>query len=236
MQKNILITGVSSGIGEAAARYLSEQGYSLVLTSRREDKLKKLTEELPGEALYYPLDLGELECIDGIFGFCRDKNIKLDGLVHCAGIGGGSPIRALNIQSVEYMMKINYLSFVELVKGYAVRKHSNDGGSIVVISSLASHTCLGGTGQYAASKSAVNAMVKVMSKEYARRRIRVNAILPGMVRTPMTMHTTDEAVRESQPYGFIDSEQVAYMIEFLLSDKSLYVTGSEIPISGGMSF
>lgn len=236
MGKNILVTGASSGIGEATARYLSEQGYSLVITARREDKLQKLAEELPASVLVYPMDMLELDSIQGIFEFCREKEIKLDGLVHCAGIGGKNPIRTANIQDLEQVMRINYLAFVELMKGYTARKVSNDNGSIVAISSLASHTCYGGTGGYAASKNALNAIVKVMAKEYARRKIRVNAILPAMVKTPMTESDAEEEVKKNQPYGFIEAKQIAYMIEFLLSDKSRFVTGSEIPISGGMQF
>ena len=104
----------------------------------------------------------------------------------------------------------------------------------MALSSMASYTSDSGMMAYAGAKSAINTAIKVVSKECAKRKIRANAVLPGMVFTPMTTDGTDEYVKENQPFGFIEKEQVAYLIEFLLSDKSRYITGSEIPISGGI--
>lgn len=237
MGKNILITGASSGIGEQTTRYLSELGYHVVLVARNINKLEELKKELPNECDIFSFDLNNLEKIEDIFLFCKKLNLKLDGLVHCAGIGGSAPIRANDIDLMKSIMTTNYFSFVELSKYFSNRGYSNNGGSIVVISSLAAETCFRGTGNYAASKNAINTMVKVMSKEFVRREIRVNSIMPAYVRTPMTEHIEEfNDIKEQQPYGFIDPLAISYMIEFLLSNKSKYITGANIPISAGMEF
>lgn len=132
--------------------------------------------------------------------------------------------------------RLNYEAFVELVKYFSERRYSTKGSSIVAISSLASVTCRATALNYSSSKAAVNAAVKVMAKELGRRSIRVNSILPGYVITPMTAgdRLTND-VKNTQPFGFIEPEYIAYMVEFLLSDKAKFITGANIPISGGMS-
>lgn len=84
MQKSILVTVASSGIGEAVVRHLSSQGYIVVLVARNENKMKQLTEQLTNESLIIPYDLSNLDEIENIFKVCYENNIKLSGMVHCA--------------------------------------------------------------------------------------------------------------------------------------------------------
>lgn len=237
MSKNILVTGASSGIGEATARYLSSQGYFLVLTARNEEKLKQIAEELPNECLIYPYDLQDLEHIEEIFIFCENHKIKLDGLVHCAGISARLQLQTLTIDALRRTMDINYCSFIELSNNFVKRKYSNDGGSIVAMSSLAPFTCYAGTVNYAGTKGALNVAIRVLAKESGRRKIRVNGVAPAIAQTPLTTNAEDfRKIETMQPMGFIEIEQIAYMIEFLLSDKAKYISGSIIPISAGMAY
>lgn len=236
MDKWILITGCSTGIGRVTAKYLDEQGYKLVLLARSENKLHSLARELNNNSVVVPFDLCELDKIGAIFECCKANEIKLDGLVHCAGIGSNVPIRGNDIDTMEKTMATNYFSFVELGKYFGLRKYSNEGASIVAISSISPLTCYPGACNYAASKGAVNAAVRVMSKEYMKRNIRVNAILPGYVNTPLGPSEDDPVYIAQQPLGIIKAEYVAFMIEFLLSDKAKYMTGTLIPISGGMAY
>lgn len=231
--KNILITGATSGIGEATAKYLFQQGYNLILTGRNENRLEELEKEL--DCLIYPMDLAELERIPDLFDFCQSRSIKLDGLVHSAGIGGSNVVRTLEMQEVEHVMRVNYFSLVMLIKYYIRKRYSNDGGSIVALSSIASYTAEAGMAAYAGAKSAINSLIKVTANECLKRKIRANVVLPAMVDTPMTVGG-DHYVMTNQPYGFIEKEQIAYLIEFLLSDKAKYITGTAIPVSGGLKF
>ena len=237
MAKKILITGASSGIGEQTARYLSEQGYETILVARNAEKLNRMAEELPSTTYTFPMDLSELEKIEEIYQFCQKNGIILDGLVHWAGLARHYAVKMNDIDDMHMTFRVNYDAFVELVKFFSMRKYSKKGSSVIVMSSLSAITCRASTLNYSASKAALNAAVKVMAKELGRRSIRVNSLLPGYVITPMTSDESLAAdVDKSQPLGFIEPEYIAYMIEFLLSDKSKYITGANIPISAGMNF
>ena len=133
-------------------------------------------------------------------------------------------------------MRLNCMAFVEMGRMMALRKYSADSGSIVAISSLSATTAYAGTATYTMSKAALNAVCRVLSKELLKRRIRVNTIMPGYVRTPMTEDMNEEQVVMEQPFGFIEPEEIADVIEFLLSDKSRCITGAAIPVSAGMNF
>lgn len=238
MKKSILVTGASSGIGAAVSRYLSEQEYFVVLVSRNKNKLNEIANKLAGQNLIIPYDLSDLEHIENIFTNCQDREIRLDGLVHCAGINNDIPVRANDVKVMEEVTTINYYSFVELGKYFNKKKYSNDKASIVAISSSAAESCSKGMCTYSASKAALNAAVKVMGKEFLKRRQRVNAVLPTFVDTPMAARMNDslgdlDKKVAGQPLGLIDPRQIAYLVEFLISDKSSYITGACIPVSAG---
>lgn len=235
--KTILITGASSGIGKAVAEYLSSLGYVVILTGRNEQKLRETAKMCKGEVYTYAYDLVETEHIESIFSFVSDKNIKLDGLVHCAGVGDNFLVRNNKYKNMDRMMQISYFAFVELCKYFYKRIYSNEDSSIVVMSSLASKTQCPGACSYASAKSAVNTAVSVMSKEFIKRKIRVNAVLPAYVDTPMNEGFDDITdVNKLQPFGMIDAVYIAYLVEFLLSDKGKYITGAHISVSAGMEF
>lgn len=236
MDKWILITGASSGIGLDIVRYLDSLGYHLILCARREDTLKTIVSSLIEDSLAMPVDLCELSRIGEIFKELKQRGIKLDGMVHCAGIGNNLPIRNNDVEYMQQTMGTNYFAFVELGKYFSKKIYSNDGASIVAISSISALTCYTGACNYAASKASVNIAVKVMSKEFMRRKIRVNAILPAYVDAPLGPPADDEGYIKQQPLGIIPPRYVAYLTEFLLSDKSKYMTGTLIPVSGGMDY
>lgn len=238
-EKTILVTGASSGIGREISRYLSDQGYSVVALARNEEALRELCAQLGGESCYIPYDLLDFEHYGDIFQSMSDKEIKLDGAVHCAGISNAVPIRANQLDALEIQMKLNCFAFAELGKWFSKKRCVNDGASIIAISSYEALRCDKGLAGYAASKSALNAIVKVMSKEFTRRRIRVNALLPAFVDTSMPVESSsgiyslEEKIARNQPFGIIPPLQIAYFAEFLLSDRSQYITGSLIPVTGG---
>lgn len=237
MGKNILITGASSGIGEAVAKYLIKVGgYSLLLVARNAEKLQLLKNELGENTKFLVCDLQREEDIGKIFEYCRSNSFLLDGFVYCAGIAGNYPVRSLSANFLLNVMQINCLSFIEMAKFVVNRKFSSEECSIVAMSSLSSLTGYPGTAAYTMSKSAINAAIKVLSKEVLKRRLRVNAIMPGYVKTPMMGSTTESDILKEQPWGYIDPDEVAALIEFLLSDKSKKITGATIPISAGMPF
>ncbi len=236
MGKKIMVTGASSGIGEAVCRYLSEQGYYVILIARNEQKLKNVRDQLANECMIIPYDLKNLLDIEELLQKSTVDG-KLCGLVYCAGINRDVPVKMNDIEDMKDVMTINYYAFVELAKHFYRKQYSENGASVVAVSSMAATACCKGMCNYSASKEALNVAVKVMAKEFSKRRFRVNSIMPSYVDTPMLSNlqeqgNLDELMR-GQSLGIIDPQQVAYLIEFLLSDKSISITGANIPISGG---
>ncbi len=237
MNKSILVTGASSGIGKSVAQYLSQCGYTVILVARRESVLLELQKELPNESYIMAYDLENISDIKSIFDFCKEQNIKLDGMVHSAGITIDNQVRTIDMDDVIKVVKVNYLSFIELGKYFSMKKYSNEGASIVAISSTASHMGQIATCAYSSSKAAVNGAVRVMAKEFMRRKIRVNAVLPAYVDTPLIDDLKEKEIIGNSQYlglGLIEPIHVSYLVEFLLSDKAKYISGSEIPITSGL--
>lgn len=235
--KNILVTGASSGIGKATALYLAKQGAVVILAARNEARLKEVKDAIGEHAYSYVCDFNKLESIQGIFDFCKENDLKLDGMVHAAGISNPIPVRSVSVESLEETMRVNCMAFAELGKYFCGKKYSNENASIVAISSLAATRPVMGQLIYAASKSALNTMVEVMSKEFLKRKIRVNAIMPSYVDTPMVAEGGCFGMNngiDAMPLGVIEPIQIAYLAEFLLSEKSKHITGAAIPVSSGV--
>ena len=237
--KNILIIGASRGIGRDISEYLLSLGANIVVVAREEITLCPLKELSPKHVMIYPYDMSNLDNIETIFQFCMDNHIKLDGLVYSAGVSVDCPVKMLEAEHTKQVYNINILGYIQAVRFFGLKKYSNENSSIVVLSSAASKICEKGMVEYASSKSAVNAATNVLSKELARRKIRVNAIAPGMVDTDMYRNTVDKIddyetyLQKMQPYGVIPVRQISYLIKFLLSAESQYITGAVIPVSAG---
>ncbi len=234
--KTILITGSTSGIGLETAKFLYEVGYELVLTGRNEENLKTISNFL-GDAPYIVSDLEDTNRIKEIFDYCLQNKIKLDGMVHAAGYVINVPIKLYSLEHMEKQMRVHYYAFLELCRCFYNRKISNNGASIVAISSLASVTKMKGSVLYAGSKSALNTAISVAAKEFIKRDIRVNGLMPAYVDTRMTDGLGELIdIKEKQPMGLIPPGNIAKVVEFLLSDSAKYITGALIPISAGMEY
>ncbi len=243
-EKKYLVTGASSGIGRATAILISQLGGTVVCIGRNEETLAKTLSQLePAEGhRYFVYDLINIE---GITQLLTDvvsfDNRKLNGLVHCAGISTTWPLRTISYGKMDDVMRINFYSFIELVKGFSGKKIS-EGGNIVGISSVASVTG-GEKGQtlYAASKAAMEAAVYCLAQELSSKGIRINTIRPSLINTPMTDNfkndnVSDDAFLKSlskQLLGIGEPEDIAKMAVFLLSDASKFITGRSYFVDGG---
>lgn len=229
-------------MGQAVTRLMYQQGATVLAVARSEEKLHTLAGELGERILVYPADLSELESVQGLFEFCKDNNLKLDGIVHCAGTAMTCPLRVNSIKKTEYLMRVNFESLVEICRFAASKRYTNDGASIVALSSTAALCGDKGLAVYSASKAALNTFVKSAAMELASRKIRINAIAPAMVRTPMYYNTIEEipnmesVIKSAQPFGLIEPEAIADLAEFLMSEKARYITGSIIVVGAGHVF
>lgn len=237
--KNILITGASSGIGHAIAHYLGEHGANLIVVARRKEKLESLQKELNSNMLIFPCDLDEVAHVDKIFQFCKSQEKKLDGIVHCAGQTIFMPLKVNNIEKMRHLMRLHVEVLAQICKFASSKRYVNDDASIVAISSISASSGYKGTTAYSASKAAMNTLIKSAAMELSYRNIRINAIAPATVGTETyfagirEMKEIEDFVKEKQPLGLINPIDLAYLAEFLLSDKSKYISGDIIKISAG---
>lgn len=241
--KNIVITGGTSGIGKETAILLSKLGARLVIIGRNEEKFKELHHILEGKSEHYfmKFDLTKYQDYEEIFKNMNQRCGKIDGLVHSAGYSKYLPLRNITINHINDIMNINFYSFIFLSKYVTKKKYfSESGGSIVALSSIASNISKKGLSIYSASKSSINISIKSLSQEYAPRKIRFNAVAPGFIKTDLTDKTTQQYTNDvklkmidNYPLGEGNTRDIANTIAFLLSDSSRWITGTVITVDGG---
>lgn len=238
IDKIIIVTGASSGIGRDTSRVLTELGASVIMFDVNAAGLAE-TATIGGEHCYpITIDLTDASAVASAVAKIVEQYGKLDGLVHCAGISSRKPLNVLSKEGFSKVMDVNFYSFVELVKQCAKRKHINDGASIVVMSSISSIRGYKAKTEYCVSKAAVDAFVRCMALELADRRIRVNSVMAAEVLTPLAMKTREMnaavgASDFSAPLGPSEPYEVANTIAFLLSDATKTITGTSLLIDGG---
>jgi NAD(P)-dependent dehydrogenase (short-subunit alcohol dehydrogenase family) len=232
--RKILVTGASSGIGKTTAIHLSNLGASLVLQGRNKERLCETKELLNGtNHILIDADLTEVEDAGNLFEQAVSNGIKLNGLVYSAGVIPTTPLPVLTRKKMREVMDINFYSYIEMVRQFAKKKYTN-GGSIVVVSSIASEQPESCQTIYSASKSAVNAATQSLSFELIKKDIRINTIFPGVV-MPESAMVDDLVVQLASPQllGLIPSSDVAGAIAFLLSDMAKFITGRNLYFDAG---
>ena len=188
-------------------------------------------------------DLTDGLAIRDLFNGIADSTVRLNGLVHCAGIHWLRPLQMMDEKSLDEMLSSHVRSSVLLTKELvASRVVSQEGCSVVLLSSAAALQGGAGTVAYAAAKGALISAARVLAVELAKRNIRVNAIAPGVVRTPQSeaflSNLSPEQLKELSArhlLGLGEPSDIAGVIAFLLSPDARWITGSTIVADGGLT-
>jgi NAD(P)-dependent dehydrogenase (short-subunit alcohol dehydrogenase family) len=235
-----LITGASSGIGQAIAIRLSGQR-RVILHGRDLERLNQTREQSanPSQHLIWQYDLREIDGLPKSLGALITGNgIALDCFVHCAGLLKVLPIRSVDHRSLAEVMNVNFVSAVEIIS-LLVKKKVNQQQlkNILLISSIISNFGAPGFSVYSASKGALDSLMRNLAVELAPA-VRVNSILPGGIRTAMTdgMLADKEVMAKFErdyPLGIGELDDIVNAAEFLVSDRSRWITGQQMVIDGG---
>lgn len=238
--KSILVTGASSGIGAATAIECSKMGANVIITARNKERLERIYSELDGAGHHLSLaDLSHQEDVELLVNECP----KLSGVVLCAGIGYTLPFAFCSRQKMDEVFNINFFAPVELLRLLVKKKKLERASSVVFVSSVGGVNVFNvGNSIYGAAKGALNSMMKQTAIELSAKRIRVNSVNPGMVKTKLIhegMSITEEQLLEDEkryPLGrYGEPEDIAKGVVYLLSDASCWMTGQGLVLDGGLS-
>ena len=238
----LLITGASSGIGREMAVSLSDR-YRLILGGRDAERLDATRQacQSPEHHLCWARNLADVSTLgEELSGFLAAHDARVSGFVHCAAILKVLPLRGIAIGHAQEVMNTNVLAAMEITR-VLVRKNVNGKSleSIVFISSIASQFGAKGFTAYCASKAALDGLMKALAVELGSD-VRVNSVLPGGVRTPMTAAMFDDPTMTDRltrdyPLGVGVSSDISNAVTFLLSEQARWITGHQMVVDGGRS-
>lgn len=239
--KTILVTGASSGIGQATAIECSKMGAKLVITGRNAERLQETMNQLEGEG--HSSVVADLT-VDAELENLVSTSMSVDGVVLSAGKGLCLPLAFCTHEKYSEIFATNFFCQAEVLRLLIKKKKVNKGGSVVFVASIGGTPggrFTPGNGVYGASKAALVSTMQYCAIEYASKKIRVNSVNPGMTDTPLIHHgtLTDEQLQadaEHYPlkrYG--KPNDIAHGIIYLLSDAASWVTGHSLVIDGGIT-
>lgn len=230
--RKIIVTGASSGVGRETAIQLSNTGAQIAIIARREERLKETLSNMCGYGHCYKVsDVSNFDgFVETIKEIVASDGKRIDYIAHCAGAVSLAPLRSITKAALDFAFTTNLYSFAAVLKCAASKKLFNDDGAVVGISGMVSIFGQEGNGVYAATKGALNALVKSAAKELAPRRIRVNAVCPGGILTDMVRNLPTNGLqlndRNTIPGNILLPEHVASVIVSFMSDDMKHVSGT----------
>ncbi|XP_050078414.1 estradiol 17-beta-dehydrogenase 8 [Anopheles maculipalpis] len=237
--KLALVTGAGSGIGRATSKLLVRDGAIVVAVDRNVQAAQETVSSLAGDNVAYEMDVSSGESIDAVLKEVVGRYKKPPTIVvNSAGITRDNFLLKMPESDFEAVINVNLKGTWLMLQrfGRAMIEHEL-AGSMVNVSSIVARTGNIGQSNYSPSKAGVEAMTKVVAREFGRYNIRVNAIVPGFIHTPMTgtvpQKVKDMIIMQCALRRFGIPEEIAEVAAFLASDKSSYVNGTSIEVTGG---
>jgi len=242
MQKNVIVTGGSRGVGLAIARKLCAAGYQVIAIARNEDKqlpcvTSKERADQQRSVIFKAFDLEDISAIPALVKQLRKEFGSIHGLVNNAGLGTSGILATMHDNQIQLLIRLNTLSPILLTK-YVVRSMMADGGGrIVNVASIVGFTGYSGLSIYSATKASIIGFTRSLAREVGPLGINVNAVAPGFLDTDMTESLSrsqrEQVVRRSALQRLAEVDDVANAVEFLLCDKARNITGVVLPVDAG---
>jgi NAD(P)-dependent dehydrogenase (short-subunit alcohol dehydrogenase family) len=241
--KIAVITGGNSGIGFATAKKFAAQGAKVAISGRDRKTLEQAAKEIGPETLAVQGDVADLSSLDRLFSRVRDRFGSVDTLFVNAGVARFAPVAEVTVQQYDELLDTNLKgSYFTVQKALPLL---NVGASIIFTTTAADTLGLPGSSVYAASKAAVRSLARTLSAELIERKVRVNAIAPGPIETPIfgRLGLAPQAVDELAKVilGRVPAkrlgrpDEIADAVLFLASPAANYIVGVELNVDGGMS-
>ena len=239
MDKTVLITGSSRGIGRETAIYLAKNGFDIVLHCNRNTEkaieVQKIIEQIGKKARILQFDVSNREQTKEILLKDIEKNGIYYGVVVNAGITADNSFPAMEDDEWDRVINTNLNGFYNTLRPLILPMAQNRKGRIVALSSVSGLAGNRGQINYSASKAGIIGAVKSLSREVAKRNITVNCVAPGVIESDMTSNIPFEMIKDTIPMRRMGTpKEVASAINFLFSEDASYITGQVISVNGGM--
>lgn len=243
VNKVAVVTGGNSGIGLATAQHFVDEGAQVIITGRNQQTLQKAQQQLGDQAHVLTSDAGNMDDIHQLAEQVKQISSKIDILFVNAGFGLFSPIDEVDEAHFDKQFNVNvkgvYFTIQQLLP------LTNEGGSIILNTSVVTEMGMPGASVYTATKAAVGSFAKTLGAELVSRKIRVNVVSPGPIQTNFFNAT---GMSQEQIEGFAEGvlsqvpmqrfgspDEVAKVVSFLASDDASFMLGTEVYVDGGMS-
>ncbi len=238
MNKEVLITGSSRGIGKAIAQYLSDNGYNIVLhCSKDVEKLEGLQQEILAKGVncrYLAFDIKDREEAKKVLTKDIEANGIYYGIVLNAGIAKDNPFPAMEDEEWDSVLHTNLDGFYNVLKPLSMPLIQARKGRVITMSSISGLTGNRGQVNYSASKAGLIGATKAFAREVAKRNITANCIAAGIIDTDMTKDIPEEIIKQVPIKRKGSPKEVASLVNYLLSEDAGYITGQVISVNGGL--
>lgn len=242
--KTILVTGGSSGIGRATSLILAREGARVVVADLQDAEGEQTVAQIRqagGSAEYHHVDVSQYAAMQALVAGIAQRHGALDGAFNNAGIEGPTArAHKLSMEDWERVIRINLTGVFVCAKCEIEQMLKQKRGAIVSTASVAGLVGIPGASSYIAAKHGVVGLTKVLALEYGGDGIRVNAVCPGFINTPMLARVTDISPKLREQTGnavpmrrIAEPSEIGEAVAWLLSDQASYVSGVALPVDGG---
>jgi 3-oxoacyl-[acyl-carrier protein] reductase len=233
-----LVTGASGGIGSAICKALAGQGARLAISGSNSEKLEAFREELGGDHIAIPCNLGDKDSVEALIPTALEKLGQIDILVNNAGVTRDNLTMRMKDEEWDDVIRINLEAAFRLMRAATKPMMKARFGRIITVTSVVGTMGNPGQANYAASKGGLTAMSKAIAQELASRNVTVNCVAPGFIATAMTDGLPDaqkEALNARIPMGRMgEGADIGAAVAFLASKEAGYISGQTIHVNGGM--